>query len=139
MLIPTAGCVVQKVQCQSSLTHTHVNIVLLLYSCMPYIACSSDSTEGFCPFVDTTCSALNTCRTCTPDGQCRAVAQFPNATVAEYGVYQYDVFAMKAEIFLRGPVKASVDAEPLKNYTGGVMWDAPEYESDHHNHVSDVS
>jgi hypothetical protein len=33
------------------------------------------------------------------------------------------------------PVKASVDAEPLTNYTGGVLWDAPAYESDHHNHV----
>jgi cathepsin X len=64
------------------------------------------------------------------------VTQFPNATVAEYGTYHYDTFAMQAEIYFRGPVKASVDAEPLLNYTGGVMWDAPEYESDHHNHVS---
>jgi hypothetical protein len=64
------------------------------------------------------------------------VTQFPNATVAEYGTYHYDVFAVQAEIFFRGPVKASVDATPLQNYTGGVMWDAPAYESDHHNHVS---
>jgi hypothetical protein len=64
------------------------------------------------------------------------VTQFPNATVAEYGTYHYDTFAMQAEIFFRGPVKASVDAGPLQNYTGGVLWDAPAYESDHHNHVS---
>merc|ERR1711948_180076 len=30
----------------------------------PYLACSSESTEGFCPHVDTKCSALNTARTC---------------------------------------------------------------------------
>jgi cathepsin X len=105
-------------------------------SCQPYLACSSDSEEGICPFIssNTECTALNTCRTCTPGGPCHAVTQFPNATVAEYGTYHYDVFAMQAEIFFRGPVKASVDAGPLMNYTAGVMWDAPEYESDHHNH-----
>jgi cathepsin X len=33
-------------------------------TCQPYLACSSDSTEGFCGSIDTTCSAENTCRTC---------------------------------------------------------------------------
>ena len=33
-------------------------------TCMPYMACSHDSREGFCKHVDTTCSAANTCRTC---------------------------------------------------------------------------
>jgi hypothetical protein len=33
-------------------------------TCMPYMACSEESTEGFCEHVDTTCSAINTCRTC---------------------------------------------------------------------------
>lgn len=35
-------------------------------TCQPYLACSSDSDEGFCPFVrnDTVCSKVNTCRTC---------------------------------------------------------------------------
>lgn len=105
-------------------------------TCQPYLACSSDSNEGFCPAArnDTECTPLNTCRTCTPGGTCQAVTQFPNATVAEYGTYRYDVFAVQAEILFRGPVKASVDAGPLVNYTGGVLWDAPEYESDHHNH-----
>ena len=64
----------------------------------------------------------------------QAVTSYPNATVAEYGKYRNDVFATMAEIYLRGPVKASVDATPLVNYSGGVMWDAPEYHSDHHNH-----
>lgn len=31
-------------------------------TCLPYMACSAESTEGFCPHVDTTCSALNTCK-----------------------------------------------------------------------------
>jgi hypothetical protein len=34
-------------------------------TCQPYLACSTNSTEGFCPHVDTTCSAINTCKTCT--------------------------------------------------------------------------
>jgi hypothetical protein len=58
-------------------------------SCMPYIACSADSAEGFCGQVDTTCSAINTCRTCDHSGMCQAIEQFPNATVAEYGTYSY--------------------------------------------------
>ena len=33
-------------------------------TCQPYLACSSDSTDGFCKNVDTTCTPLNTCRTC---------------------------------------------------------------------------
>ena len=61
-------------------------------TCQPYIACSSDSTEGFCAHVDTTCSALNTCRTCDTfsknGGHCRALDYYPNATVAEYGMIQ---------------------------------------------------
>ena len=57
--------------------------------CQPYIACSSESEEGFCKHVDTTCSAINTCRTCDTfdanGGACTALDIFPNATVAEYG------------------------------------------------------
>jgi len=33
-------------------------------TCQPYIACSKESKEGFCGFVDTSCSNVNTCRTC---------------------------------------------------------------------------
>ena len=107
-----------------------------LDDCQPYIACSQDSHDGFCEHVDTTCNPLNTCRTCWPGQGCTAVTRFPNATVAEWGVYQNpnDIFPILAEIFARGPVKASVDARPLVNYTGGVMWDAPEYRSTTHNH-----
>lgn len=70
-----------------------------------------------------------------PGVGCVALSHFPNATVAEYGRYQnVGAFPIMAEIFMRGPVKASVDATLLVNYTGGVMWDEPKYRSDHHNH-----
>ncbi len=82
-------------------------------TCQNYIACSSDSEEGFCPFVDTTCKPINICRTCSRDengvGYCNEVAKFPNATIAEYGSYSVDdVDAIMAEIFARGPVKVSI-------------------------------
>lgn len=53
-------------------------------TCMPYIACSSESNEGFCNQVDTTCKPINTCRTCNTfeehGGTCVEIASFPNAT-----------------------------------------------------------
>lgn len=127
-------------------------------TCQPYLACSTESTDGFCANVDTSCSAMNTCRTCDHNG-CRAIEIFPNATVAEYGTYSYfsDGFGaaadkIKAEIFARGyvlltkpgkphdgrssiltrstcyfiykrPVAAGVNAEPIIDYTGGVIYD----------------
>jgi cathepsin X len=46
-------------------------------TCQPYIACSSESTEGFCPHVNTECSAINTCKTCdTFGGTARFVVFF---------------------------------------------------------------
>lgn len=83
-------------------------------TCQPYLACSHDSDEGFCPYVDTTCTPLNTCRTCDTfvenGGTCREIDIMPNATVAEYGVYESSDFerhqdflnAVKTEIFARG-------------------------------------
>lgn len=106
-------------------------------TCQPYIACSSDSIAGFCPHVDTSCSPMNICRTCTnPEkgGSCVAVHKFPNATVSEFGTYHNDVHAIMAEIFARGPVKASVNAEPLEAYTGGIIYDSPELRNMTHNH-----
>jgi Papain family cysteine protease len=186
-------------------------------TCQSYLACSSDSTEGICPFVDTSCTPMNICKTCSALG-CEAVTDYARATVAEYGKYRIDgpvpsgattagdalssgivatreektmsmhepaiennsqqtlslsrrvtqsqeqapavnnfayfdsnnasadnddddaiddfdiVTAIKAEIYARGPVKASVDARPLVNYTGGVIWDGPDYRSEEHNH-----
>lgn len=105
-------------------------------TCQPYLACSSDSMQGFCPFVDTTCSPLNTCRTCVPNGTCTAVTEFPNATVAEFGTHKnsVDPFVIQAEIYARGPVKASINAEPILNYTGGIIYDNPALRNMSHNH-----
>lgn len=89
-------------------------------TCMPYLACSAESTLGFCPYIDSTCSAENTCRTCTPEGVCSELDFFPNATVAEFGGYRFAVDAVKAEIFARGPVCAGVAGEALHDYHGGI-------------------
>jgi cathepsin X len=97
-------------------------------TCMNYLACSHDSTEGFCPHVDTTCkvskkadgfglvvdpkSMHQVCRTCDTfagmGGACTAISKsFPNATVAEYGMIEMDddvVTKIQTEIFVRGCV-----------------------------------
>ena len=53
-------------------------------SCMPYLACSHESKEGICGDVNTTCTAINTCRTCDTfagmGGSCVEINTFPNAT-----------------------------------------------------------
>lgn len=107
-------------------------------SCMPYLACSEDSTAGFCPHVDTTCTPMNICRTCTnpaKGGSCAAIGRFPNASVAEYGTYTADQLpAIMAEIFARGPVKASVNAGPLLDYEGGILLDNEITRNATHNH-----
>eukprot|EP00586_Coscinodiscus_wailesii_P005994 CAMPEP_0172489692 /NCGR_PEP_ID=MMETSP1066-20121228/19877_1 /TAXON_ID=671091 /ORGANISM="Coscinodiscus wailesii, Strain CCMP2513" /LENGTH=345 /DNA_ID=CAMNT_0013257751 /DNA_START=62 /DNA_END=1099 /DNA_ORIENTATION=+ len=96
-------------------------------TCMPYLACSDDSEEGFCKHIDTKCSKVNTCRTCSSfasnGGTCSEVDTFPNATIAEYGTYSKDVHKIKAEIYARGPVAAGVNAIPLLDYQGGIVRD----------------
>ncbi len=53
-------------------------------TCQPYMACSSDSTEPFCQHVDTQCTPMNICKTCTRNlsgigSTCNQVSQFPHA------------------------------------------------------------
>ena len=49
-------------------------------TCQPYLACSAESTEGFCPYADTQCTPQNTCVTCNSfsgfpfNGKCKAVS-----------------------------------------------------------------
>lgn len=116
----------------------HKNGFIPYDTCLPYIACSEHSTNGYCPYVDTTCSPINTCKTCTnPEkgGSCSAISYFPNATVAEYGNYnENELFAIMAEIFLRGPVKASVNALPLEDYNGGILVENKITRNTTHNH-----
>lgn len=101
-------------------------------TCQTYLACSSESKEGFCASVDTTCSAVNTCRTCSTftenGGACEALPYYPNATVAEYGQIRGNdnadrVKNIKMEIHARGPVSASINANPLVKFMGGVFDD----------------
>merc|ERR1719345_254518 len=54
----------------------------------PYMACSSESTEGLCPHGKWDCSAENVARTCStfpPQGTCSGLDQYPNATISEFG------------------------------------------------------
>jgi len=90
----------------------------------PYLACTSDSKEGFCPQVDTKCSALNVARTCGSfdheGGACTGLSEFPNATISEYGSIS-GAAAMMKEIFNRGPISCGIDANPLLNYESGII------------------
>jgi len=114
-------------------------------TCQPYLACSSESQDGFCPHIDTTCSAVNTCRTCSgfsdSGGECVPLGYFPNATVAEYGEISGPradrVHQIKAEIHARGPVAATINASPLRDYAGGVL-DDPDA-STHSNHIISIT
>lgn len=111
-------------------------------TCQPYIACSSDSSQGFCDHVDTSCNAINTCVTCSGfDEGCTALNYFPNATVAEYGTVPgtgaEKVMNMKKEIHTRGPVAVTINASPLKAFTGGKVFD-DDNESKMANHVVSI-
>lgn len=87
----------------------------------PYLACSSESKEGFCPHVDFTCNAMNTARTCPTFGKkCVGLSSYPNATVSDFGII-HGSEAMQKEIFHRGPIACTVDANPLHDYTGGIV------------------
>jgi cathepsin X len=108
-------------------------------TCMPYMACSEESTEGFCPQLDTTCSAANTCRTCDTfagmGGACTEIDYFPNATVVEYGMIDLDenvVEAIQTELFVRGPVACTINAEPIVTYAGGIFTDDSHSQSTNH-------
>merc|ERR1711972_240222 len=87
----------------------------------PYLACSKDVTDGFCSHADFTCEPLNIARTCGTFGEkCVGLSRYPNATIAEYGSVKGKAAMMK-EIYNRGPISCGVDAEPLLNYTGGIV------------------
>jgi cathepsin X len=104
-------------------------------TCQPYLACSNGSTYGFCPYVDTSCTPSNICKTCDlklvpsrhPFSQeCRAIGRFPNASIAEYGRILGNesdpVRKIKAEILARGPVAAALNGKALHNFHGGTVF-----------------
>mmetsp|Transcript_4844 Transcript_4844/g.16887 ORF Transcript_4844/g.16887 Transcript_4844/m.16887 type:complete len:349 (-) Transcript_4844:73-1119(-) len=97
----------------------------------PYLACSSESTEGFCGSVTdyTSCTDMNIARTCSTfssmGGKCMAIKEFPNATIAEYGQISGKA-AMQKEIFARGPIACGIDAGPTLQYESGIATDPGE-------------
>jgi len=109
-------------------------------SCQQYLACSAESREGFCEQVDTTCNAMNTCRTCSTfkayGGFCSQLDYFPNATISEYGTTANDHTQIMAEIYARGPVAAGVNANEIVEYQGGVI-DMP-YKSKQVDHIVSI-
>jgi cathepsin X len=88
----------------------------------PYMACSSESKEGFCGAADWTCNAMNVARTCStfpPEGKCVGLSSYPNVTISEFGSIS-GADAMAKEIHERGPISCGIDAGPILNYTGGI-------------------
>ena len=90
----------------------------------PYLACSHDSREGFCPKIDTTCKPINVARTCgsfsSEGGPCTGLTRYPNATVSDYGSISGKASMMK-EIYNRGPIACGIDATKLLNHEGGII------------------
>ena len=99
-------------------------------TCLPYEACSAESTEGTAREAVTTCTPMNTAERAarlSDCGFCSALSTFPNATVAEYGMISGEKEIM-AEIYARGPVSAGIDADGLRGYVGGI-YDTPSLKS----------
>jgi len=91
---------------------------------MPYMACSSESTEGFCSKADWSCNALNVARTCntftSSGGHCAPIVQFPNVTISAYGSIS-GAANMQQEIYARGPISCGIDATRILNYQTGIV------------------
>lgn len=56
-------------------------------------------------------------------GFCSEIEEFPNATVAEYGIISGER-NMMAEIYHRGPIACGINAAPLDDYEGGMRSDS---------------
>jgi len=88
----------------------------------PYMACSSEGTEGLCPHGDWTCTDINVARTCStfpPAGKCVPIQQYPQVTISEYGSIS-GAAALQKEVFANGPIACGIDAAPILNYTTGI-------------------
>jgi cathepsin X len=95
---------------------------------LPYQACSSDVTYGICPHADFRCTQINIARTCStfpPTGKCVGLSKYPNLTISDYGSIS-GAAAMQQEILNRGPITCGIDAQPILEYTGGIVSDAGE-------------
>jgi hypothetical protein len=61
-------------------------------------------------------------------GKCSEINYFPNATVAEYGLIDYEeddiegiCHKIMTDIYVRGPFAATINAEPSVKFTGGIF------------------
>merc|ERR1711912_45757 len=89
----------------------------------PYMACSSESTEGICKGGDWSCTDENVARTCStfpPSGFCGPVKTYPNATIEEYGSVE-GANNMAKEIMARGPISCGISA--THGASTGARWD----------------
>jgi len=90
----------------------------------PYLACSSESKEGICPHGDWSCTPMNVAKTCSTflasGGSCAEIAKYPNVMIGDYGSIS-GVSAMQKEIYARGPIACGINANPILNYTSGVV------------------
>jgi len=104
-----------------------------------YMACSSDSKVGFCPYWEWNCDALNIARTCStfPEsgGTCTGLSRFPNATIKEFGSIS-GADEMMTEIYHRGPIQCGIDANYLLDYQSGIIVDTP---GDYVDHIVSVT
>jgi cathepsin X len=101
---------------------------LAFESVNPYVACSGDTSEGFCKSNAALRDAPN--GECTPFGiakdcstfnaPCTALSQYPNATITAYGTVSGEE-SIKREVLAHGPVACGVAALPLTKYSGGVF------------------
>jgi cathepsin X len=73
-------------------------------------------TRAFSLFIISTCDTFGGL-----GGKCTEIDYFPNATVTEYGMVEEDVDQIMLEIYTRGPVAATINAEPIVEYQGGVF------------------
>eukprot|EP00470_Lotharella_oceanica_P004375 CAMPEP_0170175298 /NCGR_PEP_ID=MMETSP0040_2-20121228/8399_1 /TAXON_ID=641309 /ORGANISM="Lotharella oceanica, Strain CCMP622" /LENGTH=304 /DNA_ID=CAMNT_0010417231 /DNA_START=1 /DNA_END=915 /DNA_ORIENTATION=+ len=97
----------------------------------PYLACSSDSTEGFCEHIKDSllkCVPENIARNCDTfaayGGSCQALPEYPNLKIDAYGTINttaQGTDALKLEILHRGPVSCGVDANYLVDYATGII------------------
>jgi cathepsin X len=95
-------------------------------TCVPYVALNQK------------CSKKHQCYTCTPDGACRALADYDRLVVSEHGALRGRL-AMKAEIAARGPISCGIDAtDAMDAYEGGVYAERKDPGRVRINHVVSV-
>jgi len=73
------------------------------------------------------CTDMNSCGTCTPDGNCAPISNYTLWTVGDYGEVS-GVDQMKAEVYARGPISCGICATAqLEAYSGDATTKMPIY------------